>query len=455
MTTMHRTLSLAHEIMLHRRARACVLAVALVLSGVAACGDGDDDGPHPNCGGTDNYHCSCNVDDGPQRDTECSPKSQALPGAEVVCCAESGYPTTRDSGCTCAPVMCLELSNSCACAAWTALNGGELVVPECTASGGRHCCQYDGGMCACDTTCTSGTPVDTCTATTALAYAKARCDFGTSDLKNAHVISQCNPPGSSSSGSGGSGGSGGGSSGDPGDGLQSCSSDADCGGKPCASHGLAAAAPRYCSETCVTDADCSLMLDKVPQITVPAEGYPQFGTPVPNDWGATTLSRGIACNVNGVCEIACPEGAALVTSGSTQACECLPNYRRTANDGCEWNPDIECSIFSYFPASALTSLGIAGTPTRCEACNSNSDDATTLDCHSGVYGCDFTTPGRFEGECAEIITSAQSDACLAQATNFTCDCDTSCIEDCMSQGCEDVCCDCTASADPWTPPSCP
>ena len=425
--------------------------VALLASGVAfgvACNDEEKAGG-PDCHLFDGYFgCACTAGDrATTSHVECSPESLAAQGDDVVCCADEEYPGNGD--CSCTPIGCVRTKGECICGDLDNEHNTLEVTKECTLLPGETCVHLTGG-CTCGSYGKTSTELQTCLISEVTDRSKF-CGDGQ------HLVTSCNPPPPSREPDGGAGGENGGTGGTKGTGSAgACSSSADCAGKPCEAPLLLPSASKTCTDRCTQDDDCNHLLNSTGFLPVPLSANAMFGDPVTNAWGASTLSQGVAC-IDGACRFACPEhAAASIQNGLATQCKCLPNFR-VGRDGatCEWDPSVECSLLSYLPQAQLQKLGISNVPGKCTACNSSFSKSSGISCHTGIYGCDFTNPARFEGECAEIVTQAADDACIAAAKNFTCTCDSSCIEDCTQSGCEDLCCTCDSTSTAWKQPACP
>jgi len=92
----------------------------------------------------------------------------------------------------------------------------------------------------------------------------------------------------------------------------------------------------------------------------------------------------------------------------------------------------------------LDDYGIQTQNVTCTACNSDTSAVDQLGCHSNLFACDIKT-NALNGDCAEVLPDAQFQQCVAQKTNFACNCDSSCEQSCAYYGLCD-CCTCTPTA---------
>src|SRR5262249_51188958 len=148
------------------------------------------------------------------------------------------------------------------------------------------------------------------------------------------------------------------------------------------------------------------------------------------------------------CQFGCPNFSAIGPDekGNLQACYCLPGYSLTGDKtSCSFGSGHQCSIFNYGSdaqrQALLSNYGIQTPSLHCGACNSNTRYADTVGCHSGVFLCDLTTT-TLDGDCAERLTVSQANQCIANKTNFSCNCDGSCSASCADPDACMACCTC-------------
>ncbi len=259
-----------------------------------------------------------------------------------------------------------------------------------------------------------------------------------------------NASGGGSTGSGASGSGGATSAGPTMGGF--CKVDSDCpSGELCLSPGLGVGTDKYCAPPCAQQGDCVAFAQTSFNIQVPDTVTPQGGSPTPTVFQSTTLARGYACapvsgQTSNYCQFACSATEALSTDNH---CYCLPGYEINATKtDCVFAADIQCSILSSLApdqqAALKASYGIQVASPTCDACDSDMSFANTLKCHTGLFGCEINDIG-LKGRCAEFLTDDAFNACLASATNFTCQdtCGSSC--DVGDVTCLSNCYTCTAA----------
>ena len=222
-----------------------------------------------------------------------------------------------------------------------------------------------------------------------------------------------------------------------------CSAAGTCGpGLTCVGPALVpGSAERYCAPSCASNADCQAFAQSSYELQVPDTFTPLGGSPQGTNWktpadtgGLATLSRGVVCasssgSASGpkVCQFGCPNfmGVRLDANGNENVCSCIPGYSFTADKlACQFGGH-QCSIFSYGTdaqrAGLLSQFGIQTQNPKCDACNSNTQFTDALGCHSNQFFCNVDTTA-LNGECAETLSTAQFNQCVAAKTNFSCTC---------------------------------
>jgi hypothetical protein len=233
-----------------------------------------------------------------------------------------------------------------------------------------------------------------------------------------------------------------------------CTADSDCpGGELCLSPSIGIGTDKYCAPSCSQTADCVGFAETSFTFTVPDTVTPQGGSPTATAFGMTTLNRGYACgpvagHAGNYCQFACSDTEAFSKDGH---CYCLPGYEPNADKtACVFGRDIQCSVLSFLSPDdqkkVKDTYGIQIANPTCDACNSSMTFTDGLGCHTGLFACEIYNVD-LKGRCAEILTSDAFNACIASATNFTCNCENSCSDACdlNDVSCIDNCCTCTAA----------
>lgn len=248
-----------------------------------------------------------------------------------------------------------------------------------------------------------------------------------------------------------------------------CDASGACGsGLTCVGPGLVPSSPeRYCAPTCETISDCDAFGATSYSIGVPDTVTPLAGNTSSTIWKSKTLSRGVACapldstpNAPKYCMFGCPDFAAVApdANGNLTECYCLPGYSLdSSKTACKYGTSHQCSIFSYGTdqqrQELLDKYGIESQKTKCDACNSSESVTDTLNCHTGEFFCNLDTTS-LNGDCAEGLSNSQFQQCVAQQTNFSCDCSASCQESCTDADSCYGCCTCTPTSSPPPKPTC-
>jgi hypothetical protein len=263
---------------------------------------------------------------------------------------------------------------------------------------------------------------------------------------------------------GGAGGTGGPSTAGQGQVGAACAADRDCAQDLRCLQPLAGGKGGYCARTCSGKDACSDLEATSYDIQVPATFTAPNGTTVANGWGTEYLGRGSACAPAGgqtgqptYCQFVCPAFSAVMldASGQFSGCGCLPGFRANAtDDGCEVNPDVQCTIFTDFSADArkaLVKYGIGQHETPCTPCNSDMSLGDTANCHTNRFGCEVTSPS-LNGKCAEFVTVDEILSCAQSSIYTQCNCQCASTDACYLDDC--ACCTCTHPNQPPPRPVC-
>jgi hypothetical protein len=192
----------------------------------------------------------------------------------------------------------------------------------------------------------------------------------------------------------------------------------------------------YCSHTCTVAQDCVDLQQAIPNIVL-AQNL--WGA---NHWNARSLHQAVLCAdlaamgnetigaADGAswCALMCPEHSAIIKSPDgtlITGCGCWPNFRKDASKQglvCNWDPSIECSIFS-----------------PCTRANTQ-----VAACSAGDFSC--VVNDHLEGVCFDKVSGNQIEQCIAKCRW---DCDPECLANTCAAGAEDACTRaCCNSTDP-------